>query len=116
MYLEMVTDVSENLENVVIEFKVEKEWVERNNIDRETIQLLRYEEGWNPLPTDVIGEDENYLYCVASTKGFSLFVVVGSPRIPPAPVLPIPLWLLLVIVPLLVGAIILARARAVGKW
>ncbi len=68
----------ENLENAKISFRVNRTWIFENGIDKSTITLYHYnEENWNPLPTSLIGEDENYLYFTAETPGFSPFAIAG---------------------------------------
>jgi PGF-pre-PGF domain-containing protein len=41
----------DNADNILIEFKVSKEWIEENNIDPSTIRMTRYHNGqWQDLP------------------------------------------------------------------
>ncbi|MCD4840515.1 MAG: PGF-pre-PGF domain-containing protein [Methanosarcinales archaeon] len=70
---------SENIDNPIINFKVEKSWVIDNKISKSTISLNRYSDGkWNPLETYRIGEDADYLYFEAKVPGFSPFAVTGK--------------------------------------
>lgn len=70
---------SENIENPVVGFRVEKNWIEENEIDVDTIRLCRYSDGqWNDLDTQKISEDDTYLHFEASTPGFSPFAIVGT--------------------------------------
>jgi hypothetical protein len=70
---------SENIDNPVVGFKVEKDWIDENNIDVATIRLCRYSDGqWNDLDTQKISEDDTYLHFEASTPGFSPFAIVGT--------------------------------------
>ncbi|WP_164997740.1 S-layer protein domain-containing protein [Methanolobus psychrotolerans] len=70
---------SENIDNPVVGFKVEKEWIEENEIDEFSIRLCRYsDEKWSYLNTQKIGEDDNYVHFEASTPGFSPFAIVGN--------------------------------------
>ncbi|TQD26130.1 S-layer protein domain-containing protein [Methanolobus vulcani] len=70
---------SDNIANPVIGFKVEKEWIEDNEIDVDTIKLCRYSNGeWNYLDNQKTGEDDKYLHFEASTPGFSPFAIVGN--------------------------------------
>lgn len=68
------------VENAVIEFKVQKSWLSGNNIDPATVKLLKYENGqWVELPTTATGaEDATYKYYSATTSGFSTFAVAGK--------------------------------------
>jgi PGF-pre-PGF domain-containing protein len=60
----------------VINFKVEKVWVEENNIDVSFITLCRYNSGgWDMLSTEATGEDEEYYYFTSTTPGFSPFAI-----------------------------------------
>ena len=70
---------SDSAENVMIHFKVSKQWIEENNIDISTIRMTRYHgEQWNDLPTSRESEDDEYYYFYAETPGFSVFNVVGD--------------------------------------
>jgi PGF-pre-PGF domain-containing protein len=69
----------ENIASPNINFFVEKSWVNKNNIDNSTIRLNRYKDGeWNPLDTEKIGEDVDYLYFEAQTPEFSSFAITGK--------------------------------------
>jgi PGF-pre-PGF domain-containing protein len=70
---------SGNADNIMIRFKVSKQWMEENNIDVSTIRMTRYHgEQWNDLPTSQEREDGEYIYFYAETPGFSIFEVVGD--------------------------------------
>jgi hypothetical protein len=59
--------------------KVEKSWIQNNKIDKSSINLYRYNGGkWNPLPTSLLSEDNNYLYIKAETPGFSPFAIASN--------------------------------------
>jgi len=69
---------NENIENVNVQFKVEKSWLEENNLNPHTVLLNQYseEEGkWNGLVTEMVGEDDDYYYYEASLQGFSVFAI-----------------------------------------
>lgn len=69
-----VTD--ENVDNLLVTFKVEKSWMEENNIDSAAVNLYRYADNtWNKLPADVTGEDDSYVYYAAQPTGFSPFAI-----------------------------------------
>lgn len=69
---------SENIENAVVAFKVEKSWVQEN-IDQSSITLNMYTDNkWDPLSTTLSGEDDKYLYFTAETSGFSSFAITGK--------------------------------------
>jgi PGF-pre-PGF domain-containing protein len=70
---------SNNIENAVVNFKVEKSWVQDKKIDQSSITLYRYnDQKWNSLPTNLSGEDDKYLYFTAKTSGFSHFAITGK--------------------------------------
>jgi len=69
----------DNADNILIKFKVNREWIKMNNIDISTIHLSRYhDDEWNELPTNKIGGDDEFIYLVARTPGFSIFQVTGD--------------------------------------
>lgn len=82
-----VTDANINQTN--IRFRVEKSWVNANNINETTIALYRFaDNAWNKLNTTKSGEDtENILYDAVS-PGLSVFAIAGEVKV--APVAPTP--------------------------
>ena len=65
--------------NAVVNFKVEKSWIQDKNIDKSSITLNRYSDTkWNALPTNLTGEDDKYLNFTAQTPGFSSFAITGK--------------------------------------
>jgi PGF-pre-PGF domain-containing protein len=70
---------SKNIENAIVDFKVEKSWIQDKNIDKSSITLNRYSDTkWSALPTNLSGEDDKYLYFTAETPGFSSFAITGK--------------------------------------
>ena len=70
--------IPRNIENAVVCFKVEKSWLKDRNINQSTITLNRYSDNkWNQLPTSLSEEDDQYLYYIAQTPGFSYFAITG---------------------------------------
>jgi PGF-pre-PGF domain-containing protein len=73
------TASSNNIENPVVCFKVEKSWLEDKSVDPASITLNRYnEKKWEQFPVNMIGEDANYLYFTANVSGYSSFAITGS--------------------------------------
>ncbi len=67
----------DNFKNATINFRVEKSWIEENNITNGTITLNRYSEGkWTPLSTSKVSDDADYIHYEAETPGFSCFAVI----------------------------------------
>jgi PGF-pre-PGF domain-containing protein len=70
---------SENIKNPGLCFRVEKTWIQDKKIDPASITLNRYSnESWEQLPTNLSGEDDNYLYFTAKTAGFSFFGISSN--------------------------------------
>jgi PGF-pre-PGF domain-containing protein len=73
---------SENIENPVICFKVDKAWMEEKGINRDSILLNRYgNKTWEELPVNLSGEDRKYLYFTSGVPGFSFFAITGKANI-----------------------------------
>jgi PGF-pre-PGF domain-containing protein len=69
----------QNIKDAVIYFKVEKSWIQNNNIDQASIVLNRYNDTkWNQLQTIQSGEDGKYVYFTAKTPAFSFFAITGK--------------------------------------
>jgi PGF-pre-PGF domain-containing protein len=68
----------EEFEFLKFQFKVYKSWMENNNIELESITLVRFHNEWQPLPTIFLFEDEFYLYFEAESPGLSIYTVVGT--------------------------------------
>ena len=70
----------------VFEFRVEKSWIENENIT--DVRLYRLiDNSWQPVSTRFVREDFDYRYYEASVTGLSLFSIVGIR----APVIEIPI-------------------------
>ena len=78
-FFQVGTNIPEYIENAEVGFKVDKDWIAANNLDKDTITLEHWVDGvWMDLPTKIKGEDENYLYCSAQAPSFSVFAVTGE--------------------------------------
>ncbi|MCC4770234.1 PGF-pre-PGF domain-containing protein [Methanosarcina sp. DH2] len=64
-----------SLKNGLVGFRVEKKWIENNNVSESLVTLQWYNKGWKPLDTEKIGEDENYIYFKSKTPGYSFFAI-----------------------------------------
>lgn len=68
-----------DIDNVKIQFEVNKSWINENNIDPDTVALNRYHnDAWEKLSTKKTSEDNNYIYYEAETTGFSTFAITGE--------------------------------------
>ena len=71
-----------NIENPVVGFKVEKMWIENNNIEESSIKLNRYHgDTWTTLSTAKTDEDASYVYFESQTPGFSPFAITGQKKL-----------------------------------
>ena len=69
----------EDINSLNFTFKVEASWIKENNIDKNTVVLIRYHDGeWINLTTKLLSENETYFVFVAETEGCSTFAVIGS--------------------------------------
>lgn len=72
---------SKNIENSEVCFKVEKSWVREKDIDQASISLNRYsDEKWEHLPVTLSEEDDDFLYFISETPGFSSFAITGKAK------------------------------------
>jgi len=95
----------EEFESMKFEFKVEKTWINENNIDKETITLIRYHNGWQHLSTMLLREDDDYVYYESETPGLSTYTVIGTKIIEASPsiikektVVPLTTWIAIIAV------------------
>lgn len=66
--------------NADILFSIPQSWLDENQIDPATIVLYHMtENGWVALPTTVASTKDGAVYFSATTSGFSLFAVAGTP-------------------------------------
>src|SRR5665647_1712172 len=64
-----------SLRNGFIGFRVDRTWIKDNNVNESLITLQWYEKGWQPLHTEKVREDNNYVYFKAEVSGFSCFAI-----------------------------------------
>ena len=84
---------SDNLENAVVGFRVDKAWLEENEVDADSLDLWYYDNSWSKLDTRKLDENSNtYVYFEAKTPGFGPFAIVapgkdgsGSIEVEPVP-------------------------------
>jgi PGF-pre-PGF domain-containing protein len=70
-----------SIQSTKVEIKVPRSWIEQNNVNENTIKLLRWANNrWENLPTTFIIEDNGYLSFEASAEGFSLWGVAGEEK------------------------------------
>lgn len=66
----------ELIENINVNFKVQKSWLTENELNKNQIALHHYaDDQWEELETSLGEEDETYVHYSAGTPGFSYFVI-----------------------------------------
>jgi PGF-pre-PGF domain-containing protein len=60
-----------------IEFKISHEWLDQSQSSENEILLLKFDNGWVELPTNITENSDTYVYYEATTSSFSLFAAVG---------------------------------------
>jgi PGF-pre-PGF domain-containing protein len=79
IYLKVTSNISsEKIASVKIRFKVEKSWINANNLDETKVALYKFENDWIKQPTQKISEDDKNVYYEASLNSLSLFVIAGE--------------------------------------
>jgi PGF-pre-PGF domain-containing protein len=74
------------IENVRIEFRIDKRWSENENLLENTVRLLYWTGSeWFALETRFVAEDNDFLYFVAASPRLALFAAVGERRTAPLP-------------------------------
>lgn len=71
-----ITDSSIN--NITIDFQVEKSWITANNINSSTIALSRYTTAWTKLPTSENGYNATHMFYRAVSPGLSVFTITAN--------------------------------------
>ena len=66
---------SSSLSNGLIGFRVEKSWFKNNSINPSLITLQRYNKKWEPLYTEKVEEDNDYIYFKSKTPEFTFFAI-----------------------------------------
>ena len=72
---------SDNILNAAVDFKVEKSWMQENNIDKSSIVLYKYNDKkkeWIELIPTITGEDDKFVYFTAKVPGYSSFLIAGK--------------------------------------
>ncbi|RLG44454.1 MAG: hypothetical protein DRN81_04555, partial [Thermoproteota archaeon] len=65
-----------DIKNVTVEFKVEKQWIESNNIA--TIYLARYGTKWEKYRAEKINESSNFTFYRAKLSNLSYLAIIGE--------------------------------------
>ncbi|NJD51589.1 MAG: PGF-pre-PGF domain-containing protein [Candidatus Methanoperedens sp.] len=68
----------DNIKHAEVIFRVPIAWMEANNINPDSIEMMRYDDGWQSLPTRKIGTHNSNILYESSTVGFSFFAINGK--------------------------------------
>jgi len=80
-------EMEDSIVDAFIGFKVERNWLAENNLEENSIKLLRWGGSkWNLLDTVPKSRDETFVYYEAKTNAFSPFAIVAVPLYPSATV------------------------------
>ncbi|MCL7414158.1 MAG: PGF-pre-PGF domain-containing protein [ANME-2 cluster archaeon] len=72
----------QNIRDAAIYFRVEKDWLESNDIDESMVILYKYKgRSWIELPTEMDYEDDTHVYYKSQVKDFSSFAISGKERV-----------------------------------
>ncbi|HIH31437.1 TPA: PGF-pre-PGF domain-containing protein [Candidatus Woesearchaeota archaeon] len=88
-YLEVKTEglLESDINDVKIKFKVPKQWLTDNNIAQNDIRLYRYvNNAWQELPTTAASSTDDMINFIATSPGFSYFVIAELPKPAPEPI------------------------------
>ncbi len=72
---------SNNIQNATVDFKVEKSWLQENDINKSSIVLYKYDsenKEWIELIPAITDEDDKFVYFTAKVPGYSSFVIAGK--------------------------------------
>jgi len=79
-YISLVPARYTTITNAKILFSVPQAWLDENGVDPSTIVLYHLtENGWQVLPTTIVSTKHGTVYFSATTSGFSLFAIAGTP-------------------------------------
>ncbi|VVB96365.1 Bacterial Ig-like domain (group 2) [uncultured archaeon] len=78
-------ETEEGIIDAFIGFKVDRSWLAENNLEEGSIRLLRWDGSkWVSLETEPKSLDEQFVYYIAKTNGFSPFAIVAVSLYPSA--------------------------------
>jgi PGF-pre-PGF domain-containing protein len=78
-YLNITTSAnSSRVSRIIIEFSVEREWVDGNDIDVSTIRLMRLNQSWEELTTILLSSRNDSLSFKSLSPGLSWFAIAGD--------------------------------------
>jgi PGF-pre-PGF domain-containing protein len=69
-----------DLNKATLRFRVEKNWLTQNSVDREDIVMKRFLGGWDSINTTYINEETDYYNYEAVTNVLDLFAIVSQKK------------------------------------
>ena len=69
------------IEKALTRFKVEQDWLERNNFNKDNVAVLRYSDAlgeWQEIKATKTNENEQFAFYEVQTEGFSLFAIIAD--------------------------------------
>lgn len=82
-YLEIIkSGISDSdISSIIIEFRVEKSWINSNSIDGISIKLYRYDSNWIEQNTGILTkEDDTYYYYQTRSSALGNFLIAGEKK------------------------------------
>lgn len=81
-YFTVEANVEESLfEKTNYNFKVSKTWLNNRQINKDDVKLVKFVDGkWNNLSSEVISEDNNFIYYLANTNFIGQFAIIGKDK------------------------------------
>lgn len=78
-YFQITTvNLGSKLEGATLRYKVQKNWLTDNSLDKASVGLYRFDESagkWNEMTSTYVKEDDTYYYYDAQVPGFSYFAI-----------------------------------------
>jgi PGF-pre-PGF domain-containing protein len=76
--IDVVGLLDEKITEGVVEFSVSKDWMTSNGIDVSTVELRRYNQGWDSLDTSETSETDDTYEFEAEVPGYSYFAIAAE--------------------------------------
>jgi PGF-pre-PGF domain-containing protein len=79
-YLDITLNMDlESLDTVYIKFHIPMSWFAENNLDKDSVVLMRFHEGsWEPVKTSYVNKDSTYYNYASKLEGFSYFAITAD--------------------------------------
>ncbi|MBR9676223.1 PQQ-binding-like beta-propeller repeat protein, partial [Candidatus Woesearchaeota archaeon] len=75
-YLEIkVSKDGDKIKKLKFKFKLEKSWLEQNNLSKKLVRMFRFTTKWDELKTNIKSDDITFVYYETETPGLSFFKI-----------------------------------------